>query len=343
MNKINVGINGFGRIGRQVFKILHKHYSELVKVAVINDPSNPATKSHLLTYDSVYGRYNQHVEATSNSIIFEGREIPFILPTSDGVTQWGNYQVDIVLECSGRIRDGKQAQRHIAGGASKVIISAPASNCDITMVLGVNTEDYNPIAHHVISNASCTTNCVAPMVKVLDDAFGIEHALVSTIHAYTGDQRLVDRTHKDLRRARAAANSIIPTTTGAAKAVAQVIPKLAKKLDGIAFRVPVLSGSVAEVNAKIYKETEPQEVNAVFKSAAETSPLKGILAYSEKPLVSCDYIGDPHSCTLDSLSTMVIGGKFVKIVGWYDNEWGYAHRIADLTAVVAQYIVNEQE
>ena len=331
----HVGINGFGRIGRQVLKIIAGNYRGTLKVGAINDAASSDVKAHLLKYDSVYGRYGGQVEADKDAIIVDGVRIPFYNTPDEAVYPWGAEDIDVVLECSGRMRDAESAAKHLKDGAKRVIISAPAKDPDITLVLGVNESEYNPACHRIISIASCTTNCIAPMAKVLHDTFGIEYGLVTTIHAYTGDQRLIDKTHKDLRRARAAGVSIVPTTTGAAKSVADVIPNLRGRLDGIAFRVPVITGSVGELTARLERAVSKGEVNEVFKAASKNPPLRGILAYSEEPLVSSDYIGDTNSCTIDALSTMVSGDRLVKVVGWYDNEWGYACRTAEAAMLVA--------
>ena len=339
MNKTRVGINGFGRIGRQVFRAIQERHADSLSVVAVNDLANPQQQAHLFKYDSTYGRYPGEVEAGDGVLTIDGAEIRVFSERDPSKVPWGDVGARIVIESTGFFTDASAAGGHLQGGAEKVIISAPATNEDITIVLGVNEDSYDPAQHHIISNASCTTNCVAPMAKVLNDAFGIERALMSTIHAYTNDQSILDQVHSDPRRARAAANSIIPTTTGAAKAVTLVIPELRGKIDGMAYRVPVITGSVTDLTAELSNSASVDDVNAAFR-AAEEGPLSDVLGVSDEPLVSADYIGNPNSCTLDALSTEVITGEngegeFVKIVGWYDNEWGYSCRTADLAALVA--------
>lgn len=342
MSKTKIGINGFGRIGRQVFRTIAERHSETIEVVAVNDLATPQQQGHLLKYDSTYGRYPGEIDVQDSSLIVDGQRVQVFSERDPSRLPWGDAGVDIVIESTGFFTNAAEAAKHLNGGARKVIISAPASNEDATIVLGVNGDDYDPSRHHVISNASCTTNCVAPMVKVLNDAFGIERALMSTIHAYTNDQHILDQFHKDARRARAAATSIIPTTTGAAKAVTLVIPELEGRIDGMAYRVPVITGSVTDLTARLAKPASKDEINDAFR-AAQSGSLKGILEVSEEPLVSVDYIGNPNSCTIDALSTAVVSdgssggeGSFVKVVGWYDNEWGYSCRTADIAAVVAE-------
>jgi glyceraldehyde 3-phosphate dehydrogenase len=330
MAKTKIGINGFGRIGRQVFRTISERHPDTLEVVAINDLGDAATNAHLFKFDSTYGRYSGTVEASDDALIIDGRTITSFSERDPSKINWGDAGVELVIESTGFFTDATQAAGHLKGGAKKVIISAPAKNEDITMVLGVNDDKYDPEAHNVISNASCTTNCVAPMAKVLHDSFGIESALMSTIHAYTNDQKILDQVHDDLRRARAAANSIIPTTTGAAKAVTLVIPELAGKIDGMAYRVPVITGSVTDLSVKLTNKASLEDVNEAYRQASMGDSLHGILGYSDEPLVSVDYIGNPNSCTIDSLATSAVGDDFVKVVGWYDNEWGYSSRTADL-------------
>ena len=340
MSRTKIGINGFGRIGRQVFRTISQRHPDKLQVVAVNDLANPQQQAHLLKYDSTYGRYRGDVELADGSLIINGETITVFSERDPANIPWSDAGAEIVIESTGFFTDAEQASAHLSGSVKKVIISAPATNEDITIVLGVNEDQYDSANHNVISNASCTTNCVAPMAKVLNDSFGIEHALMSTIHAYTNDQNILDQVHSDLRRARAAANSIIPTTTGAAKAVTLAIPELKGKIDGMAYRVPVITGSVTDLTARLSKAVTPEEVNDAFRASQEGS-LNGVLHVSDEPLVSSDYIGDPHSCTIDSLSTAVVtedgseSGTFVKVVGWYDNEWGYSSRTADVAALIA--------
>jgi glyceraldehyde 3-phosphate dehydrogenase len=334
MAKTKVGINGFGRIGRQVFRTITERHTNTLEVVAINDLGNAKTNAHLFKYDSTYGVYPGSVEVSGNDLVINGKNVQVFSERDPANLQWGSVGVDIVIESTGIFTDAEKASGHLKGGAKKVIISAPAKNEDITVVLGVNQANYDPKKHKVISNASCTTNCVAPMAKVLHDSFGIESALMSTIHAYTNDQRILDQVHSDLRRARSAANSIIPTTTGAAKAVTLVIPELKGRIDGMAYRVPVIDGSVTDLTCKLEKQASAEDINEAFKAAA-AGGLKGILGVSDEPLVSVDYIGNPNSCTIDALSTAAVGDGFVKVVGWYDNEWGYSSRTADLANFIA--------
>ncbi len=339
MRKVRVGINGFGRIGRQVLKaILERHPDEL-EVVAINDLFPPETNAHLFQYDSNYGKYPGTVEVVDGDLVIDGQRIKVFAERDPRQLPWADLGVEIVIESTGVFRDADSdpgARSHIThGGAKKVIISAPAKNEDLTVVLGVNDDMYDPARHHVVSNASCTTNCLAPPAKVVHDHLRIVRGLMTTIHSYTNDQRILDLAHKDMRRARAAAINMIPTTTGAAKAVGKVIPDLQGKFDGMAVRVPTPTVSLVDFVAEVEKPTTVEELNALFKEAAE-GPLKGILGYSEEPLVSSDYKGDPRSSIVDALSTRVIGGTFIKVVAWYDNEWGYSCRTADLAALMAQ-------
>ena len=330
---VKIGINGFGRIGRNYFRAALAQGADLEIVAV-NDLTDNKTLAHLLKYDSITGRLDQDVTYDENSITVGDRKILVFEERDPANLPWGELGVDIVIESTGFFTDAEKAKAHIAAGAKKVIISAPAKNEDATFVVGVNHTDYDPEKHTIISNASCTTNCLAPMAKVLDEEFGIERGLMTTIHAYTGDQRLHDAPHKDLRRARAAALNIVPTSTGAAKAVALVLPQLKGVLDGYALRVPTPTGSVTDLTANLKKSATADEINAAMKAAAE-GPLKGILKYTDAPIVSSDIVTDPHSSIFDSGLTKVIDDQ-VKIVSWYDNEWGYSNRLADLIGLVAK-------
>jgi len=337
--KLKVAINGFGRIGREVFRInLEKDYFDVV---AINDLTDAETLGHLLKYDSNYGVLPQEVEAGEGSITVDGKSYKVLSERDPEQLPWEELGVDLVLECTGFFRTREGAEKHLKAGAKRVIISAPAKDeIDWTVVLGVNDQDYNPEKHKIISNASCTTNCLAPFAKVLNDNFGIEKGLMTTIHAYTNDQQIRDRPHKDLRRARAAALSMIPTTTGAAKAVGLVLPELNGKLNGLSVRVPTSTVSLVDLTCEVAKETSVEEVNAALKAAAE-GPLKGILDFSEKPLVSIDYKGNTHSSIVDGLSTQVIQGNMVKVMSWYDNEWGYSARIVDLVKMIGTHDTHE--
>ncbi len=330
---VKIGINGFGRIGRMVFRAALAHPD--VEVVGINDLTDTKTMAHLLKYDSVHGRLANEINAGENAIEVDGRSIPYTTISDPAQLKWQDFGVDVVAECTGIFRDREGASKHLAAGARKVIISAPAKEPDITIVMGVNSSQYDPKAHHIISNASCTTNCLAPVAKVLLENFGIKRGLMTTVHAYTGGQRLVDFPHKDLRRARAAAMSMIPTTTGAAKAVALVLPELAGKLNGLAIRVPTPNVSIVDLVVTIEKTgVTVSDVNNALKEAAE-GPLKGFLGYSEEPLVSIDYNGETISSNVDALSTYVID-DMVKIFSWYDNETGYSNRMLDLAAMVGR-------
>ncbi|QNB46862.1 ArsJ-associated glyceraldehyde-3-phosphate dehydrogenase [Thermanaerosceptrum fracticalcis] len=330
---VKVGINGFGRIGRNVFRAALGNKD--IEIVAVNDLTDAKTLAHLLQYDSVHGRFPGKVEAKGDSIIVDGLEIKVLAEKDPAQLPWGQLGVDIVVESTGRFTDGEKAKAHLQAGAKKVIISAPAKGEDITIVIGVNEDKYNPAEHHVVSNASCTTNCLAPVVKVLHDKYTVKRGMMTTVHSYTNDQQILDLPHKDLRRARAAGLSIIPTTTGAAKAVALVLPELKGKLNGFAMRVPTPNVSVVDLVAELGQNVTVEEVNASLKEAAE-GPLKGILAYSDEPLVSRDYNGDSHSSIVDGLSTMVIEGNMVKVVAWYDNEWGYSCRVVDLAALMGK-------
>lgn len=330
---IKVGINGFGRIGRQTFKALLEEYQEDVEVVAVNDLTDTQTLAYLLQYDSNYGIFEGDIEATENSIKVNGYDLKVLAERDPANLPWGKLGVDIVIESTGRFTDADKAAAHIKAGAKKVIISAPAKGEDITIVMGVNHDQYDPAKHHIISNASCTTNCLAPVAKVVLDSFGIVKGLITTVHSYTNDQVILDQPHKDLRRARAAAINIIPTTTGAAKAVALVLPELKGKFDGMSLRVPTSTVSIVDFKVQVPRNVTIEEVNAALKAASE-GDLDGILGYEEQPLVSSDYRGDPRSSIVDALSTMVIGGDLVQIVSWYDNEWGYSCRVADLTVHV---------
>ena len=326
-----IGINGFGRIGRLTFRAIKKYHPDELEVLAINDLADTATNAHLLKHDSSYGAYPGTVESGDGEIIVDGKKVRAFSEKEPNKIPWRDYGVDIVIESTGRFSDRAKAALHLEGGAKRVIISTTSSNADLTVVMGVNHKMYQPREHIVISNASCTTNCVTPMVKVLFDNFGIEKALINTVHAYTNDQSLLDIYHKDLRRARSAAMSIIPTTTGAAKAVAQVIPELKGLIHGISLRVPVASVSIADVTAIVKRDVTTEEVNAALEAAAGAE-LKGILSFCKEELVGADFKGDPASCIIDAPSTMVIAGNLVKVLGWYDNEWGYSTRLGDLAA-----------
>ena len=329
-----VGINGFGRIGRQILKAVIENYKGKLEVVALNDLTDTKTNAHLFRYDSNYGGYHGKVEATEDSIVIDGNKVKVISERDPGKIPWSDYGIELVVESTGLFTKAEKASAHMQGGAKKVIITAPAKGEDLTVVLGVNEKTYDPKKHHIISNASCTTNCIAPVAKVLNDNFGIEKGLMSTIHAYTNDQRILDQVHSDLRRARSAAMSIIPTTTGAAKAVTVVIPDLAGKIHGMAYRVPTPTVSVVDFVADLGKGATAEEVNAALKKTSEGA-LKGILGYCEEELVSIDFKGNPLSSIVDAPSTMVIGGNMVKVLAWYDNEWAYACRVADLLSFIA--------
>lgn len=333
---IKIGINGFGRIGRQVYKAIYENYKGVLDVEGINDLWPVDTNAHMLKYDSTYGRFPGEVEVKDGSIHIDGEKLNTFAERDPAKLPWGELGVEIVLECTGVFRDRDSASKHLDAGAKKVIISAPGKGVDATFVMGVNEGDYDADSHHVFSNASCTTNCLAPAAMVLNNEFGIEKALMTTIHAVTNGQAILDVAGKDLRRSRTAFANIIPTTTGAAKAVGLVLPELNGKINGMAFRVPTVTGSVVDITAVVSKSTTIEEVNAAFKAASESDGWLGrVLDYSEEPLVSSDYIGSAASSTIDALSTEVMDGNLVKVVTWYDNEWGYSSRLADLTAFVA--------
>ena len=327
-----VGINGFGRIGREVFRVAFTNPD--VEVVAVNDLTDAETLAHLLKYDSVHGTFPHEVTVDGDCIVVDGKKVQVLAQTDPAKLPWGELGVEIVVESTGRFTDGPKAAAHIEAGAKKVIISAPAKQEDITIVMGVNEDKYDPANHHIISNASCTTNCLAPFTKVLMEKFGIESGLMTTVHSYTNDQRILDLPHKDLRRARAAACSIIPTTTGAAKAVALVLPEMKGKLNGFAMRVPTPNVSITDLTVLLQKDTTAEEINAALKEAAE-GKLKGILGYNELPLVSRDYNGCPLSSIVDGLSTMMVGPRMAKVVSWYDNEWGYSNRVVDLACYIA--------
>ncbi|KAB2952091.1 type I glyceraldehyde-3-phosphate dehydrogenase [Heliorestis acidaminivorans] len=330
---VRVGINGFGRIGRLVARIALER--DDIEVVAINDLTDAKTNAHLLKYDSVHGTVDGNVVITPEGFEINGKSIKVFAEKDPAAIPWGDVGVDIVIECTGVFTDGNKAKAHLEGGAKKVIISAPAKNEDKTIVMGVNEGEYDPAQDHIVSNASCTTNCLAPVVKVIDDQFGIVKGLMTTVHAYTNDQKILDQTHKDLRRARAAGMSIIPTTTGAAKAIGKVIPKLDGKLNGFAMRVPTPNVSVIDLVIQVNKKTTLEEVNGALKGAAD-GPLKGILAYTELPLVSRDFNGMVESSAIDGLSTMVMDGDMIKVLAWYDNEYGYSCRLVDLAAYMVQ-------
>ena len=330
---MKVGLSGFGRIGRDFLRIYAEEKVNDFEIVALNASGDLNTLAHLFKYDSLYGKFNGTIEVVEDGFIINGKKIKVVAHRDPAEIPWKDLGVELVVDSTGAFRDREGLQKHIDAGAKKVIVTAPAKNEDVTIVMGVNEKDYNPENHHIISNASCTTNCLAPAAKVILDNFGINKGLMTTIHAYTNDQQILDKRHKDLRRARAAAESMIPTTTGAAKAVALVLPELKGKLNGFAIRVPVPTVSIVDVTFEVEKATTVEEVNAALKKAAE-GEMKGILGYSEEPLVSRDYQGDPHSSTIDALSTMVID-NMVKVVAWYDNEWGYSARVVDLVKLVA--------
>jgi glyceraldehyde 3-phosphate dehydrogenase len=335
MSKIKIGINGFGRIGRQVLKALFEYHRDKFDVVAINDLVDAHTNAHLFKYDSNYGRFQGTVEVDGNDLIVNGDRIKVFAEKDPAAIPWGNMGADIVVESTGLFTDADKARAHLKAGAKKVIISAPGKKEDITIVMGVNHDKYDPAKHHVVSNASCTTNGLAPVAKVLFDKFGIEKGILTTIHAYTNSQRLLDLAAKDVRDARAAALNIVPSETGAARAVGLVISELQGKFSGMAFRVPTSTVSVVDFTALLSRDVTKDEVNAAMKEYAE-GPMKGILGYTEEPLVSMDLKGDPRSSIFSALDTLVIGGNMVKVVAWYDNEWGYACRVADLAAYMAE-------
>lgn len=329
---VNVGINGFGRIGRNFFRAAYKDPS--LQIVAVNDITDAKTLAHLLKYDSVHGRFEASVEVKENAIVVNGKEVQVLSCKDAADLPWAKLGVEIVIESTGRYTDRDGAGKHLAAGAKRVIISAPAKGEDATFVMGVNEKTFDPAKHFILSNASCTTNCLAPVAKVLLDTFGIERGLMTTIHSYTNDQKILDLPHKDLRRARAAGMSMIPTTTGAAKAVSLVIPELKGKLDGMAIRVPTPNVSLVDLTAELSSSATAEEINAAMKKASEGS-MKGVLQYVDEPLVSIDFNHDPASSCFDALSTKVIGGKMVKVLSWYDNEWGYSCRLVDLAKYVS--------
>ncbi len=331
---VKVGINGFGRIGRNVFRAARNNPE--LEIVAVNDLTDANTLAMLLEYDSVHGHLNAEIHVEGDNIVVDGKPVTVFAERDPGNIPWAKYGVEVVIESTGRFTDKNAAEVHITkGGAKKVIISAPAKNEDITLVMGVNEQMYDPEKHNVVSNASCTTNCLAPVAKIIDEVFGIEQGLMTTVHSFTNDQQILDLPHKDLRRARAASMSIIPTSTGAAKAVALVLPQLKGKLNGMAMRVPTPNVSVVDLTATVKKPITVESANTALKKASEEGPLKGLLAYSEKPLVSRDFNGDAHSAIVDALSTMVIGDNMIKVIAWYDNEWGYSNRVVDLAAFIA--------
>ena len=331
---VKVGINGFGRIGRNVFRQALKNNE--VEIVAVNDLTDANMLAHLLKYDSVHGKLEEEVSVNGSNLVVAGKEIKVLSERDPANLGWGDLGVEVVIESTGRFTKREDASKHLDAGAKKVVISAPANGEDLTVVMGVNEDKYDAASHHVLSNASCTTNCLAPFAKVLNDKFGVKRGMMTTVHSYTNDQQILDLPHKDYRRARAAAESIIPTTTGAAKAVSLVLPELEGKLNGMAMRVPTPDGSLVDLVAELDKEVTAEEVNAAFKEAAE-GDLKGVLGYSEEPLVSADYVGNTNSSTIDALSTMVMEGNMVKVVSWYDNEMGYSSRCVDL----AVYLKNQ--
>jgi glyceraldehyde 3-phosphate dehydrogenase len=335
---VRVGINGFGRIGRNVFRAAKARAvqdGQEIEWVAVNDLTDETTLAHLLKYDSILGPYAGSVQAREGALEVDGKEIKVLAERDPGALPWGDLGVDVVIESTGLFTDRESASKHLAGGAKKVVISAPATDPDATVVLGVNFDEaYDPAKHQIVSNASCTTNCLAPVAKVLNDTVGIEHGLMTTIHAYTADQRLQDMPHNDLRRARAAAINLIPASTGAAKAIGVVIPALQGKLNGFAVRAPVPTGSVVDLTVQCARETSVGEINAALKAASETGPLAGIMQYTEDPIVSSDIVKSPYSSIVDSLLTAVMQGTMLKVVAWYDNEWGYSNRVVDLVQKV---------
>jgi len=331
---VNVGINGFGRIGRCFFRAARKAN---VKVVAVNDVTDPKTLAHLLKYDSVFGKFEGSVKAGRDSLVVDDREVTVMALRDPAEIPWAKYDIDIVVESTGLFTSRPAAEKHLKAGPKKVLISAPAKNPDITIVPGVNSDKYDPKLHNILSLASCTTNCVTPVAKVLNDSCTIKHGFMTTVHAYTNDQRILDLPHSDLRRARAAALSIIPTSTGAAIATTEVLPELKGKLDGIALRVPVPDGSIVDLVAEVERDISVDFVNQAFQKAA-TGPMKGVLEYSEDPLVSVDIVGNPHSAVFDSPCTMVLNGRLVKVFAWYDNEWGYSNRLVDMVQIMSKHL-----
>jgi len=331
---IRVAINGFGRTGRAAFRAAHESGADIEWVA-INDVADPAMLAHLLTYDTVYGRFQGSVETIDGGIVVDGHEIAMPTKSDPAELPWDELGVDVVIESTGRFRSRADAAKHLEAGARKVIVSAPAKDPDLTVALGINFEEYDPEQHHIISNASCTTNCLAPVAKLLYESVGIRHGVMTTVHAYTGDQMLLDGPHKDYRRARAAAGNIVPTSTGAAKAIGLVVPGLAGKLHGFALRVPVLTGSVVDLTIESERATSVEEINTLFATRADRDEFEGILKYSEEPLVSADVVRSPYSSIFDAPLTTVIDGTQVKVIAWYDNEWGYSNRLVELAQLIA--------
>jgi len=329
-----IGINGFGRIGRLTLRTINQYHKDNLEIVAVNDLTDNKTNAHLLKWDSTYGQYKGTVEAVEDGIIVDGKKVKVLAEKDPAKIAWKDYGVDIVIESTGHFTDATKAPAHLQGGAKKVIISAPAKNEDITIVLGVNEDKYVPAQHKIISNASCTTNCVAPVAKVLNNAFGINKGFMTTIHSYTNDQRILDVFHDDLRRARAAAINLIPTTTGVTKAIAQVIPELKGKLNGMSIRVPTPTVSVCDFSLEFARDVTAETVNDVLKNAA-SGPMAKYLQYTDEPLVSMDFKGNSHSAIIDALSTITIGGNMVKVIAWYDNEWGYSCRLGDLTDYIA--------
>ena len=335
---IRVAINGFGRTGRAAFRAAHESGADIEWVA-INDVAEPPMLAHLLAYDTVYGRFQGSVEAAEDGIVVDGHEIATPMKSDPAELPWEELGVDVVIESTGRFRSRADAMKHIEAGANKVIVSAPAKEPDVTLALGINFEIYDPERHHIVSNASCTTNCLAPVAKLLHESVGIRHGVMTTVHAYTGDQMLLDGPHKDFRRARAAAANFVPTSTGAAKAIGLVIPELAGKLSGFAVRVPVPTGSLVDLTIESERPTSVAEINAIFGARADRSELEGILAYSEEPLVSSDVVRSPYSSIFDAPLTTVVDGTQVKVIAWYDNEWGYSNRLVELAQRIAVPVV----
>ena len=330
-----IGINGFGRIGRLVFRVINQHYADKLEIAVVNDLTDAKTNAHLFKYDSNHGIYPGKVSASEDGITVDGKKIKVLAERDPAKIPWREYGVDIVIESTGLFTQASKAAAHLQGGAKKVVISAPAKEEDISVILGVNHEQYDPTKHHIISNGSCTTNCIAPVIKVLHQNFGVVHGLMTTVHSYTNDQKILDVFHHDLRRARSAATNIIPTTTGATRVVGVVIPELQGKLHGISLRVPTPDVSIVDFVADLKRKASAEEINEAFRKAAD-GELKGIIEYCDQPLVSSDFKGNPASAIFDALSTMVIDGNLTKVLAWYDNEWGYSCRLADLVAYVAK-------
>jgi len=333
--KTRIGINGFGRIGRLVLRAVVQEGYKDIEVGAINSFADPESNAHMFKYDTTYGTFKGDVKWTEDSIVIDGHPVVCLNSESPSLLPWGDHGVDIVIECTGKFTDSAKASEHLGGGAKKVIISAPAKNEDITIVLGVNEHQYDKNKHHIMSNASCTTNCAAPLMKVLDDYFGIEQGMLTTIHSYTNDQQVLDKRHTDKRRARAAAMNIIPTTTGAAKAVGQVLPNLKGKINGMAFRVPTATVSVTDFVATLKKRASAEEINLAYLEVSQNR-LNGILEYSNEPLVSSDYRESKYSCTIDGLSTITLDNNMAKVVGWYDNEWAYSCRTVELAKLVAE-------